>query len=264
MGLRGIENSLTTFTDVFVPTENLIAGEGAGPAHRAVDAEHRPPVAAGDLRGDEQVRAEDLARVRRQPQAVGRAGRQARPGRPDARLRGRLGVRHRGAGRRVQPPGRRQAQRHPHRGRPGQAVRLRAGLAGHRHDDPDPRRPRLRDGRVAAGARREAGPRRAAAARHAHQPHLRGLHRDHAPADRARGRRPAPVGRRRHPRPQDGDRRQGQGRAEGRRLLRHLVPQARRRRGPEAGQLRASSARWPSTPATSRSARASWPARPST
>jgi alkylation response protein AidB-like acyl-CoA dehydrogenase len=30
MGLRGIENSLTTFTDVFVPKENLIAMEGAG------------------------------------------------------------------------------------------------------------------------------------------------------------------------------------------------------------------------------------------
>jgi alkylation response protein AidB-like acyl-CoA dehydrogenase len=30
MGLRGIENSLTTFTDVFVPKENLIAKEGAG------------------------------------------------------------------------------------------------------------------------------------------------------------------------------------------------------------------------------------------
>jgi alkylation response protein AidB-like acyl-CoA dehydrogenase len=30
MGLRGIENSLTTFTDVFIPKENLIGGEGMG------------------------------------------------------------------------------------------------------------------------------------------------------------------------------------------------------------------------------------------
>ena len=30
MGLRGIENSLTTFTDVVVPAENVIGGEGQG------------------------------------------------------------------------------------------------------------------------------------------------------------------------------------------------------------------------------------------
>jgi alkylation response protein AidB-like acyl-CoA dehydrogenase len=30
MGLKGIENSLTTFTDVFIPKENVIAGEGKG------------------------------------------------------------------------------------------------------------------------------------------------------------------------------------------------------------------------------------------
>ncbi len=30
MGLRGIENSVTTFKDVFVPNENVIAGEGKG------------------------------------------------------------------------------------------------------------------------------------------------------------------------------------------------------------------------------------------
>ena len=46
-------------------------------------------------------------------------------------------------------------------------------------------------------ARREAGAGRAAAARHAHQPDLRGLHRDHAPAHRPRGGRPAPAGGRR-------------------------------------------------------------------
>ena len=128
---------------------------------------------------------------------MGPADRQARPGRPAPRVHRRHGVRPGGRGRRLEPPGRRQAQRLPHRGGAGQALRLGAGLAGRRHDDPDPRRPRLRDRRVAAGARREAGAGRAAAARHAHQPDLRGLHGDHAPADRPRGGRPAPAGRRR-------------------------------------------------------------------
>ena len=46
-------------------------------------------------------------------------------------------------------------------------------------------------------ARGEApDPGRADDARHAHQPDLRGLHRDHAPADRPRGGRQAPRGRR--------------------------------------------------------------------
>ena len=44
-------------------------------------------------------------------------------------------------------------------------------------------------------------PRRTGPARPAHQPHLRGLHRDHAPADRPRGRRRPPLGRRRPHRP---------------------------------------------------------------
>ena len=69
-----------------------------------------------------------------------------------------------------------------------------------RRADADPRRPRLRDRRVAEGARREADPGRAGDARHADQPDLRGLDRDHAPADRPRGGRPAPRGRRRDPR----------------------------------------------------------------
>ena len=55
-----------------------------------------------------------------------------------------------------QPAGRRQVQRHPHRGRDRQALRLRARLAGDRRADADPRRPRLRDGGVAEGARRAA------------------------------------------------------------------------------------------------------------
>ena len=45
-GCAGIENSVTEFNDVFVPKENVIAGEGRGPQDRPGHAEHRPPVAA--------------------------------------------------------------------------------------------------------------------------------------------------------------------------------------------------------------------------
>ena len=88
-------------------------------------------------------------------------------------------------------------QRHPHRGGAGQAVGQRDGLAGRRRAGADPRRPRLRDRRVAGRPRRAGRPGRADAARPADQPDLRGLHRDHAPAHRPRGRRRAPHGGRR-------------------------------------------------------------------
>ena len=55
LGLRGLENSVTRFHDVFVPAENVIGGEGQGPQDRADHAQHRPPVAAGDVRGRGQV-----------------------------------------------------------------------------------------------------------------------------------------------------------------------------------------------------------------
>ena len=209
MGLRGIENSVTRLEDVFVPEENVIGKEGHGPEDRADHAQHGPPRAARDLPRRLQAVDQDRARVGEGARAVGQAGRQARRGRAEDRLHRRHRVRARGDARRLQPARRRQAQRHPHRGRARQALRLRAGLAGDRRADAGARRPRLRDRGVAEGARREARAGRADDARHAHQPHLRGLDRDHAPADRARGRRPAPRGGRRAAR---GRRRpQGQG-----------------------------------------------------
>ena len=55
-------------------------------------------------------------------------------------------------------------------------------------------------------------PGRGGAARHAHQPHLRGLDGDHAPADRPRGGRPAPAGGRGDPRGRRRPVLEGQGR----------------------------------------------------
>jgi alkylation response protein AidB-like acyl-CoA dehydrogenase len=51
MGVRGIENGLMRFTNVRVPKENLLWGEGKGPEARAHHAQHRAPHAARDLRG---------------------------------------------------------------------------------------------------------------------------------------------------------------------------------------------------------------------
>ncbi|CAA9514213.1 MAG: Acyl-CoA dehydrogenase, partial [uncultured Solirubrobacteraceae bacterium] len=212
---------------------------GQGPARRARHPQHGPSVAARDRLGVHEVLAEDLARVGAGAQAVGQAGGHPRPGRAEAGLPGGHRVRPGRPRRRLEPPRGRQAQRLPGRGRAREALRLRDGLAGGRHDDPDPRRPRVRDRRVAQGARREADPGRADAARHADQPHLRGLHGDHAPADRPRGARPAPRGRGRHPRPEDRHERQGQGGRRRGEVLRRLPADARHRRGPEAQGLRA-------------------------
>ena len=59
-------------------------------------------------------------------------------------------VRDGGDGRRLEPAGGRQAERHPDRGGAREALRLRDRLAGGRRDGAGPRRPRLRDRRVAS------------------------------------------------------------------------------------------------------------------
>ena len=98
---------------------------------------------------------------------------------------------------------------------------------------------------VARRPRRAGGPRRADAARPAHQPHLRGLHRDHAPADRPRGRRRPPVGRGRPHRP------------------RQVPRRTRRRRAPRpAASTPAGCPSWSPAPASSRARTASSTARP--
>ena len=212
MGLRGIENSVTRLDDVFVPAENLIGREGQG-LKIALSTLNTgrlalPAICAGNAKWATKI-AREWSNERVQ---WGAAGRQARRGGAEGRLHRRERVRPGGDARRLLPAGRRQEVRHPHRGGDRQALRLRAGLAGARRADADPRRPRLRDRPVAQGPRREAGAGRGGAARHAHQPHLRGLDRDHAPADRPRGGRPAPPGGRRDPRGRRRPLLEGQGR----------------------------------------------------
>src|SRR5437879_22513 len=84
--------------------------------------------------------------------------------------------------------------RHPARSGDCEAVQLRGRLADHRRDGADPRRPRLRDRGLAAGAGREARAGRAHHARLPHQPDLRGIKRDHASVHRPRGGGQAPAG----------------------------------------------------------------------
>ena len=120
---------------------------GHGPQDRPLHAQHGPPRAARDLRRQRQVGDQGRARVVGRARAVGPAGRQARRRRAEDRLHRGDRVRPGGDARRLLPPGRRQEERRPHRGRDREALRLRERLAGARRADADPRRPRLRDRR---------------------------------------------------------------------------------------------------------------------
>ena len=153
MGLRGIENSVTEFKDVFVPKENVIMGEGRG-----------LKIALGTL---------NTGRLSLPAISVGAAKYSLKIVRQWANERKQWGEpigKHDPVAQKIafiagtafglealvdvsQPHGRRQAARLPDRGGDRQAVRLRAGLGGRRHDGPDPRRPRLRDRQVAGRPR---------------------------------------------------------------------------------------------------------------
>ena len=160
LGLRGLENSVTRFHDVFVPAENVIGGLGKG-----------LKIALTTL---------NTGRLSLPAMCVG-AGKWSLDRRP--RVVGASGCS--GAARSAQHEAVAKKiafiaattyamesmldlccvladddqQRHPHRGRAGQALRQRDGLAGRRRADPDPRRPRLREGRVAGRPRRTRRPR---------------------------------------------------------------------------------------------------------
>ena len=96
LGLRGLENSVTRFHDVLVPAENVIGGEGQGLQDRADHAEHRPAVAARDVRRRRQVVPQRRPRMGRRAGADGAARSAARGDRQEDRVHRRHDVRHGG------------------------------------------------------------------------------------------------------------------------------------------------------------------------
>ena len=219
---------------------------GARPEARARDAQHGPSHAPRLRRGVREAMPRDLPRLGQRARPVGTADRPPRRDRAAHRGDGGDGLRDGGGlGPRL-GDGRHGRPRHPPRSGGRQDVELRGGLEARGPHAPDPRRPRLRDGRFAAGARREADSRRADDARLPHQPHLRGLVGDHAALHRARGARPPPRGRGRPLQPESpGVAKDREGPAAIRRLLREVVPDALARLGPRAAVFGVRSARRP-------------------
>ena len=161
MGLRGIENSVTLLEDVFVPEENVIGKEGMGLKIALTTLNTGrlalPAICLGVSKLATKIAREWSNERVQWGQPVGKHDAVAQK----IAFIAATVVRARGDARRLQPPRRRQEARHPHRGRDRQAVRLGARLEGDRRADAGARRPRLRDRRVAEGARREAGAGRA-------------------------------------------------------------------------------------------------------
>ena len=128
MGLRGHrELRHDVFDNVEIPAANVVGKEGIGLKIALTTLNTGRLVAAGDLRERHEVLPEDRARVGQRADPVGHPGRPARRGRAEDRDDRRYGVRARGDARRLQPAGRREAQRHPDRSRARQALRLRDG-----------------------------------------------------------------------------------------------------------------------------------------
>ena len=226
MGLRGIENSVTRLEDVFVPEENLIGKEGQG-LKIALSTLNTgrlalPAICVGNAKWATKVAREWSTERVQWGQPVGKhdavAQKIAYIAASAFGLEAMLDVSSRLADDKKND------------------IRIEAAIAklyasenGWQVLD---ELMQIRGGRgyetaaVAQGPRREAGARRGGAARHAHQPHLRGLDGDHAPADRARGGRPAPAGRRRDPRGRRRPLDEGQGRRRRGQVLRQVAAAA--------------------------------------
>ncbi len=143
MGLRGLENGLTRFHEVVVPATSLIGKEGQGLKIALTTLNTGRLSLPASCVAAGKVALKISREWSRGAGAVGPSGRRARGGGHEDLVHRRDHLRARSGGRAVQPACRRQAQRHPHRGRAGQAVLLGDGLADRGRAGADPRRPRL-------------------------------------------------------------------------------------------------------------------------
>jgi alkylation response protein AidB-like acyl-CoA dehydrogenase len=153
MGVRGIENGVTRFHDVRVPAENMTGKEGRGLAIALTTLKagrlSLPALSAATGKWALKIAREwSTARVQWGKPIYQHEAIAAKIGFIAA-----TAFRARGDRRPVQPDGQRGPQRHPHRGRAGQALRLGDGLADRGRAGADPRRPWVRVGRLVARPR---------------------------------------------------------------------------------------------------------------